>query len=365
MRAQFVDRGEAHHAFRHLGLDRTVRIERIGHAVDDARLQHRHRRLIAIARRAAIGLRPRRRPSAAPLRRNVARPPSLRLGPGIVERRGRRLGRFGQRGCICRVRTNIRRQHIRRQRLAGSRLRAFALFARGRGKQQIALGLGRCSGLGRFGLRRAIARAGLVLPRGRSRRDWRFRIRGCRIVAAEQHAAIAGRGFPRCTRRQHRPHRDSPARLRHSGAEPARDVFQLPDRHPEREHDRAGTNRHHAGENQRIAETEFLDRDSKADRQQARQNKAYSGNQHDNHHRTHPRRCARNARSPLLPRYRHIVCIANRQLCTEFRKTSLSALKIPACRGAADLIIQLAFRPAVVFLPPTNCCPFAALHQGN
>src|SRR5258707_14495976 len=85
VRAQFVDRGEAHHAFRHLGLDRAVRVERIGHAVDDPRLQHRHRRLIAIPRRGAIGLRRRRRPSAAPLRRNVTLPPALRLGPGIVE----------------------------------------------------------------------------------------------------------------------------------------------------------------------------------------------------------------------------------------------------------------------------------------
>ena len=39
-----------------------------------------------------------------------------------------------------------------------------------------------------------------------------------------------------------------------------------------------------AGKNQRVAETEFLDRNSEADRQQARQNKAYSGNQHTNHH---------------------------------------------------------------------------------
>jgi len=36
MRAQFVDRGKPHHAFRHLRLDRTVGIKRVGHAVDHA-----------------------------------------------------------------------------------------------------------------------------------------------------------------------------------------------------------------------------------------------------------------------------------------------------------------------------------------
>ena len=100
MRAQFVDRGEAHHAFRHLGLDRTVGIERIGHAIDDARLQHRHRRLI-------LGFAPVRRwlrasvggmRLAAPLRRHFAGLGAIRSRPGIVERRGRRFGRFDRRG---------------------------------------------------------------------------------------------------------------------------------------------------------------------------------------------------------------------------------------------------------------------------
>ena len=50
MRAQFVDRGKPHHAFGHLRLDRAVGIQRIGHAIDDARFEHRHRRLILVVR---------------------------------------------------------------------------------------------------------------------------------------------------------------------------------------------------------------------------------------------------------------------------------------------------------------------------
>src|SRR5215510_5350956 len=41
MRAQFRDRAEAHGPVRKLGLDGTIRIERIGHAIDNARLEDR------------------------------------------------------------------------------------------------------------------------------------------------------------------------------------------------------------------------------------------------------------------------------------------------------------------------------------
>ena len=50
MRAQFVDRREPHHAFGHLRLDRTVGIQRIGHAIDDARFEHRDLRRVVISR---------------------------------------------------------------------------------------------------------------------------------------------------------------------------------------------------------------------------------------------------------------------------------------------------------------------------
>jgi len=59
------------------------------------------------------------------------------------------------------------------------------------------------------------------------------------------------------------------------------------------------------------------------------------------------------------------VRIANQQLHAEFPETPFSAPEIPACPGTAGLIIQPAFRPAAVFLPPTNYCLLAALHQGN
>ena len=43
-----------------------------------------------------------------------------------------------------------------------------------------------------------------------------------------------------------------------------------------------------ARENQRIAEAELLDRNSESDRQRPANTKANPGDQHDNHHRTHP-----------------------------------------------------------------------------
>ena len=51
MRAQFVDGGKPHHALGHLRLDRAVGVERIGHAVDNARFEHRDRRLLPRAAR--------------------------------------------------------------------------------------------------------------------------------------------------------------------------------------------------------------------------------------------------------------------------------------------------------------------------
>jgi hypothetical protein len=41
VRAQFRDRAEAHGPVRKLGLDGTIGIERIGHAIDNARLEDR------------------------------------------------------------------------------------------------------------------------------------------------------------------------------------------------------------------------------------------------------------------------------------------------------------------------------------
>src|SRR5205085_3452811 len=61
------------------------------------------------------------------------------------------------------------------------------------------------------------------------------------------------------------------------------------------------------------------------------------------------------------PRYRHIVCTANRQLRPGFR-TSVIAMQDSGRSNCA--VIQVPFSPPAVVLPPTNYCPFVALHQG-
>ena len=49
MRAQFGDRAELDRSVRQLGLDRSIRIKRVGHAVDDAVLENGYPRLREIA----------------------------------------------------------------------------------------------------------------------------------------------------------------------------------------------------------------------------------------------------------------------------------------------------------------------------
>jgi hypothetical protein len=139
MRAKLVDRGKPHHALRHLRFDGSVRIERIGHAVDDARFEYRHRGLF-LRRRRMTGRRRhgrrlrlaegRWRPWATP-RGDIDRPRPIRLRPRIVERCRCGIGRRG------RTWTQLRRQQIRRQRLGSPCLGPFTLLPRGR-EQQIA-----------------------------------------------------------------------------------------------------------------------------------------------------------------------------------------------------------------------------------
>ena len=123
----------------------------------------------------------------------------------------------------------------------------------------------------RFGVHRfrnrMIAQHSLVLPRRRCRRQSGGRWRkgsGTAGLLGGREAATGGVGIPRRGDRKHRPHHGLPARFRHASAEPPRDVLQLPDRHPEPEHDRAGADADHAGDDQRVAGTEFLDRNSEA-----------------------------------------------------------------------------------------------------
>ena len=212
MRAQLVDRGEAHHAFRHLGLDRAVGIERIGHAIDDARFQDRRRRLIAIVRAGAALVSSNVKGVAAPRRR---------ISPG----------RASVSAMHCRTaRAAARPVRLPAWRAAqiGPPLRTFALFPRRRREQQIALRLGsrrwwrhrvfREHGLGN----RVIAQDNLILPWWRGNRRSAACLRRDRLIAAGQENAFI--------RRQDRPDRGFTERLRRARAEPARDVPQFPDR---------------------------------------------------------------------------------------------------------------------------------------
>src|SRR5450759_1652206 len=56
-----------------------------------------------------------------------------------------------------------------------------------------------------------------------------------------------------------------------AGAKPLGNILQFPDNGPQTEHDDPGASRDRAYENQGIAETEFLDRDSETDREETGQ----------------------------------------------------------------------------------------------
>ena len=157
------------------------------------------------------------------------------------------------------------RTQIGRGGLAGARLGAFALLARRRGKQQIAP---RLDGAGSAGPASAAphcaARRAKRPPRARAAAadGWRRRI------------CIVGDGWSRLNRkppssaapvarRRSRPRRRSLAATRTAApSQAARSILQLPHHDPKAEHDHAGAGHDHAGRDQRIAEAEFLDRNS-------------------------------------------------------------------------------------------------------
>ena len=206
----------------------------------------------------------------------------------------------------------IRRQQIRRQRFAGARLRPFALFPRRRGKQQIALRLHGGRGVGWRSLRRRRARGALILP---GRWWWRRNCAGP-VPADSRRPACRGSTGNRSRRRaggdarwQYRPH--FAARLRHAGAKPPGDFFSSRTAIQSPSMIAPVQTPITPARISVLPSAEFVDRYSVADRQQARQNKAKTGNQHANHHRTDPPACARNARRPPTPRYCHNVRIAN------------------------------------------------------
>ena len=217
--------------------------------------------------------------------------------------------------------------------------------------------------------------SGGASPRGRSREaasscqgggdggaaaGW-CRRHSARPVAVDGKPPSAGAGCARRPGGSTGRTATSPRGCGDTGAKPPRDGLQFPDRHPEPEHDRAGANRHHAGEDQRIAETEFLDRDSEADRQQARQNKANPGDQHANHHRTHPPA----APEMLASRQRHdtvIMCASPTGNCAQgSSKISAPATACPSIRAPA---IQLAFSP-VRISTAYQLLPICCVASGN
>ena len=79
--------------------------KRIGHTIDHAGFEDRHRRMLLDPRRRRMAIRPgdagvrlgecRWRAGASPRRRRIDGPGAFRLRPGIVERHRRRFNRFG------------------------------------------------------------------------------------------------------------------------------------------------------------------------------------------------------------------------------------------------------------------------------
>ena len=131
--AQFVDRGKAHLAFRHLRLDRAVGIERIGHAVDHARFEHGDARRRLARRRRRVPQRARRLRLACAARR-AARATAALQASSNVRGRGRPFGAGGPDGGG--------RNSVGSGPARGSRPRVGArVLPRARREQQIALRL--------------------------------------------------------------------------------------------------------------------------------------------------------------------------------------------------------------------------------
>ena len=339
MRAQLVDRGEAHHALGHLRFDRPVGIERIGHAVDDTRLEHRHRRLFFAlcwrGRGSCASLASLKAEGDRALRRGTVSAGFARSNFGQASSNvaaGASAGSAGGAGGWGRSSGDN---------ISGVKGSAVRAWARSRSFRDVEEN----SRLRRFGAGGASAGAGAASGAGsgslRTPREAASSCHGGGAAAGPAGSApaawsAAGRSrvnrelpspgaWPRATAAGNRRLRSNTGTEFgwNPATQPPRDAFQLPDSRPKAQQDKAGAARHHAGQDERVAETEFLDRNAEADRQQARQNQANADDQRHNHHRTHPRRPARNARRPPTPRYRHIVRIANRQFWREFLKIIL------------------------------------------
>ena len=104
-----------------------------------------------------------------------------------------------------------------------------------------------------------------------------------------------------------------------------------------------------------------LDPNSVCDRQQARQNKADPGDQHNKHHRTNPSAAPETLASRPTPRYRHIVRTANRQLRPGFRNSvvAVAGFKPRTIIGHSGIV-----QPATRSLTTYQLLPFCCIASG-
>ena len=322
MGAQLVDRGKAHHALRHLRLDRAVGIKRIGHAVDDAGFEHRHRRLFGRRRlgcRRRCGrlrssrLEGRRRPRRrrATRRGRLRRPHTVGLRPGVVEARGRSF-RCGQ--------------APRARRVAAAAGRRWPWPRRARAPCASSRRTSGCAGAV---LPEPRAGAEAALPARPAPRPAGARAPALRPARAAQRAMAAARSHRRSqfrrrrawciwrseARRQHRP--DANLRRRGGSGQTAGDALQL-----ERPRRRGRpvtfrSRRQSFRSYERAAEAEIPDRIAKSDRKEARHHGENPCNQQCQAHRTHPRPRI-HARHPL----RHDTVILRSSPTTNCRRRS-------------------------------------------
>ena len=128
-----------------------------------------------------------------------------------------------------------------------------------------------------------------------------------------------------------------------AGAQPPRDILQLADHDPEAQHDQTGARRDSTRKDQGIAKTEFLNRDSKTDRQQTGQQTADPDDQHHNHHQTHPRAAPEMLAGPR----RHDTVILHTSPTSNCEGSSRQkAVRAESSYTIQDLILVQSFVPA-------------------
>ena len=324
MRAQLIDGREPHHAFGHLCFDRAIGIQGIRHSIDDTRFENCHWRLILVS----LGWR-----LAICAGRTRVRLGKCRWWAADTPRQ-RRLDCLERSDCG-HASSNVAggasvrfegRRHGGRKRARSARMdRPFAP-RRARVPSAMTRRTTDCVAASEPAQPRSVVGSHCArdreprLPPARAggQRWWRCRF----CTAASQTRAGRDRkgnrhcpGYGRVGR-----HADRNGVSGRDVATPKpklqRDVLQLSNDRPKTEHDGAGASRHRTGEDQGIAETEFLDRNSESDRQEAGQQNANPGDQQRNHHRITPRPrpkmlTAANAKIPSYCAYRQSAIAAS------------------------------------------------------